>query len=137
MCRRPRLLRVRPAPRRGDAPSHSGKARCGRQGRGKLVVTLAGSRHSPSPPRRSRRNESSIAMTRRLLAILFSIGALCPALADAGQALDLSGPWRFELDRQDAGIAGRWFADALPGTIQLPGSLPAQGVGDPIAVDTK
>jgi hypothetical protein len=76
-------------------------------------------------------------MTKRLLAIVSSLGVLLPALLHGGQAVDLSGSWRFELDRQDAGIDAHWFALALPGSIQLPGSLPSQGVGDPVAVDTK
>lgn len=42
----------------------------------------------------------------------------------------LAGTWRFSLDRQDAGIAARWFGRQLPDRIHLPGSLQEQGYGD-------
>ncbi len=51
-------------------------------------------------------------------------------------SLNLAGQWRFELDRADAGISGRWFDRALPDKIELPGSLPAQGIGDDITTNT-
>jgi hypothetical protein len=50
--------------------------------------------------------------------------------------MDLSGPWSFQLDPQDAGVAERWFERSFDGTIQLPGSLQAQGHGDDVSVDT-
>jgi hypothetical protein len=50
--------------------------------------------------------------------------------------ISLSGPWRFELDRTDTGLARRWHERNLKGTIHLPGSLPAQGIGDDVTVDT-
>ena len=66
------------------------------------------------------------------------LGLLLPALAGAGEfGLSLAGKWRFALDRADAGIAERWFENKLSGTIKLPGSLPAQGIGDEVTVDTK
>lgn len=51
-----------------------------------------------------------------------------PALSADEAAL--AGPWRFALDRDDAGETQRWFARPLPETIQLPGVLTAQGHGD-------
>ncbi len=47
-------------------------------------------------------------------------------------SLPLHGEWLLTLDRADAGVAGRWFADRLagPATVQLPGALAAQGHGD-------
>lgn len=50
--------------------------------------------------------------------------------------IDLAGTWRFALDRADVGINERWFGQALPDHITLPGSLPAQGIGDPVTVET-
>jgi hypothetical protein len=41
------------------------------------------------------------------------------------------------LDRNNAGIEERWFERSLPDRIKLPGSLPAQGIGDDITVETK
>ena len=55
----------------------------------------------------------------------------------ADDNIALAGRWRFGLDRQDAGLAERWFERSLPDSIRLPGSLPGQGIGDPVTVDTK
>ena len=46
--------------------------------------------------------------------------------------ISLAGTWRFELDRANTGVEERWFERALPQKIKLPGSLPAQGIGDDI-----
>ena len=65
---------------------------------------------------------------------------LCLASATAAERnpmRSLAGTWRFQLDRSDLGIGERWFARDLPKRVQLPGSLPAQGIGDPVSVDTK
>lgn len=48
----------------------------------------------------------------------------------------LAGKWRFALDRHDSGIPGKWYDRPLPDRVRLPGSLPGQGLGDPIRVDT-
>jgi hypothetical protein len=72
------------------------------------------------------------------------LGAGCAAALLAGtvgqcaeSAVSLAGQWRFQLDRNDAGIAEKWFGRELSGKIKLPGSLPAQGIGDDVTVDTK
>jgi hypothetical protein len=57
-----------------------------------------------------------------------------PALAF--DTLDLSGAWRFALDRADQGVAEQWQTHALQDKIKLPGILNAQGYGDVIATDT-
>jgi hypothetical protein len=70
------------------------------------------------------------------LAVFAALATLSPALF----ALDfgpLDGTWRFQLDRQDVGIAERWFERTLDQKVQLPGSLPAQGIGDEVTVNTK
>jgi hypothetical protein len=51
--------------------------------------------------------------------------------------MDLSGPWSFQIDRQDKGVDERWFAAELDDTIVLPGSMPEQNKGLPVGVDTK
>ena len=68
--------------------------------------------------------------------LAFLIIMLAALGGSAAQTQTLSGQWRFQLDRADAGIAGRWFDRALPQKIILPGSLTAQGIGDDIATDT-
>ncbi len=47
-------------------------------------------------------------------------------------ALSLTGQWRLQLDRTDAGMPKQWTQ-----TINLPGTLPEQGIGDDVTVDTK
>jgi hypothetical protein len=55
----------------------------------------------------------------------------------APQAVSLAGQWRFGLDRLNTGIRDKWFARELAGGIRLPGSLPAQGIGDDVSPETK
>jgi hypothetical protein len=56
--------------------------------------------------------------------------------ASASDSIPLDGQWRFELDRADAGVREHWSERSLPDTIHLPGSLPAQGIGDDITTNT-
>lgn len=56
-----------------------------------------------------------------LTAVLFS----ATWFLHAGEPLSLAGVWRFQLDRDDAGVNARWFERALIQKIQLPGSLSA------------
>ncbi|HEX6970650.1 MAG TPA: glycoside hydrolase family 2 TIM barrel-domain containing protein, partial [Limnochordia bacterium] len=50
--------------------------------------------------------------------------------------IDLAGTWRFRLDPGDEGIGAHWYAQALPDSIRLPGSLQEQGYGEDISVET-
>ncbi len=59
------------------------------------------------------------------------------ASALAAEHISLAGTWRFQLDREDAGITERWFERSLDQKISLPGALQNQGFGEDIAVDTK
>ena len=65
--------------------------------------------------------------------VAFSFAQSAPT---ATEALDLSGPWRFALDREDVGAKEQWFSRSLPDQIQLPGVLQAQGYGDEINART-
>jgi beta-galactosidase len=56
--------------------------------------------------------------------------------AGASESRDLSGTWRFAIDRQDEGVGLAWFGKALPGQIAVPGILQAQGHGDDISTAT-
>jgi hypothetical protein len=51
-------------------------------------------------------------------------------------ALPLAGTWALELDQRNVGIAERWYERSLKETVQLPGSLAAQGIGEEITVQT-
>jgi hypothetical protein len=70
------------------------------------------------------------------LAILLWLSLLTGPLR-AADVLPLAGEWRCRLDPQDAGVAARWFATALPERVRLPGSLAENGLGDPISLRTK
>src|SRR5215510_9255082 len=78
-------------------------------------------------------------MSKRILVIvLLSIG-LAGRLYAQGftePPRDLSGQWRFSLDRTDSGINQKWFARTLPDRITLPGILQSQFFGDEISSDT-
>ena len=63
---------------------------------------------------------------------------LCLALSQAAtDTLSLAGRWRLELDRRDAGLQERWQERALSNVVELPGSLPAQGIGDKPSLETR
>jgi hypothetical protein len=70
-----------------------------------------------------------------LLLVLIPAGtAFCFA---SDFVIPLKGEWRFQLDREDKGIAERWFTRELDSRIRLPGSLQEQGFGDDVTVDTQ
>ena len=66
------------------------------------------------------------------------IAALLLRTLTAAETLDLSGPWHYALDRENTGLANQWYSRPLTdATIKLPGTLPGNGIGDPVTVDTK
>src|SRR3954466_5656111 len=71
---------------------------------------------------------------RRL--ILFTFVLMFP-FALRAEWLDLAGSWRFELVRSDRGVTENWASRTLTGSLRLPGSLPGQGIGDAVTVDTQ
>ncbi len=64
--------------------------------------------------------------------------AMVPArlAAQGPNTQSLAGPWRFQMDRDDLGVAGQWFAKDLTDHLNLPGILQGQGYGDDISKDT-
>lgn len=54
----------------------------------------------------------------------------------AANTIPLAGQWRFQMDRDDVGVAANWFNQDLTDKITIPGILQAQGYGDDISVDT-
>lgn len=50
--------------------------------------------------------------------------------------INLSGEWSFRIDPESKGIIEKWFTDALPETIELPGSMTENGKGKDISVNT-
>jgi hypothetical protein len=71
----------------------------------------------------------------KLICCLLVLGAIHCAAAGA-DAISLAGDWRFDLDRADSGIAAQWFDRPLAHSVHLPGSLPEQGIGDDVTVET-
>ena len=74
------------------------------------------------------------------LLVTFAVGSLSSVASAVAEVererLDLAGIWRFELDRDDAGLDERWFSRPLLAQIQLPGVLQSQGFGDEISDET-
>jgi hypothetical protein len=56
--------------------------------------------------------------------------------ASGAESLDLSGTWRYALDRADRGIEEHWQRQNCPAGCASQGSLSQQGVGDPISTNT-
>ena len=62
---------------------------------------------------------------------------LIPWALNAADSFSLAGQWQFDLDRTDCGLAEKWYAHPLAHQIHLPGSLPEQGIGDDVTLDTQ
>jgi len=72
----------------------------------------------------------------RISLVLAAAVAVSPLTVLASETLDLSGNWRFALDRDDQGVAQQWPGRTLQDRIRLPGILNAQGYGDEISATT-
>jgi hypothetical protein len=75
-----------------------------------------------------------------ILAVFIAAGLFSTATwSDAGavEVIPLKGTWRFQLDRDNAGVREKWYERSLAGKVSLPGSLPARGIGDEVSLDTK
>lgn len=75
-------------------------------------------------------------MIRILALALLCFTAAIHGAAPAAEIRDLSGQWRFALDRDDEGVNQAWFARDLKDGIALPGILQSQGYGDDITAKT-
>lgn len=75
-------------------------------------------------------------MKRVFLAVLLTLCGGLPLVTTATESISLAGTWRFQLDRADAGEKENWGAKKLTDHIHLPGSLPAQGIGDAPSTNT-
>ncbi|KDN55599.1 exo-beta-1,4-galactosidase [Flavobacterium seoulense] len=68
-----------------------------------------------------------------LLAILFSLSSF----KGKDEVINLDGNWHFEIDRNNEGIAGKWYNRNLSDNIKLPGSMAEFLKGDEITLKTK
>jgi hypothetical protein len=75
-------------------------------------------------------------MTRQPLLAALAASAFLVLPAWAADVINLSGTWRFALDRDDQGVHQRWYGRTHDERIQLPGILNAQGYGDEISAQT-
>ena len=50
---------------------------------------------------------------------------------------DLSGSWRFQIDREDKGVVEKWFSKRLTDEIYLPGSMAENRKGDEVTLHTQ
>ena len=58
-------------------------------------------------------------------------------LASQNKTLDLSGKWRFDIDKNDVGITEKWFSKQLSDKINLPGSMAENRKGDDVTINTQ
>lgn len=72
----------------------------------------------------------------RFTLLLVTCSLMMTPAPGSTDSLSLAGSWRLQLDRENAGVGERWFARRLSDPVELPGSLPGQGIGDPVTVDT-
>ncbi|MDR1343550.1 MAG: beta-glucuronidase [Prevotellaceae bacterium] len=54
-----------------------------------------------------------------------------------GNIIDLSGQWEFKIDRDDRGVAEKWFNRPFDERIHLPGSMPENLLGDVPDLNTR
>lgn len=71
---------------------------------------------------------------RTICMLLFALVAMSSLKADV---IPLQGTWKFEIDREDRGIAAKWFSRNLIDEIRLPGSMAQNLKGDPITLQTQ
>lgn len=77
---------------------------------------------------------NAVRCARQIALFMLMMSSLTFAQTRPTHALD--GEWRLRLDRQDQGVNEGWH-QAWPGqAIRLPGSLPGQGIGDPVTTET-
>jgi hypothetical protein len=79
-------------------------------------------------------------MLSHMASRLWKIMLICAGFISVSSAQtsteSLAGEWRFEMDRSDQGVSGKWFDRDLKDRIRLPGILQDQGYGDKIKTDT-
>lgn len=68
--------------------------------------------------------------------ILFFL-LLFPAIVFSQETIDLSGVWRFAIDRNDVGITQKWYAQSLEDHIKLPGSMLQNRKGNSVTAQTQ
>lgn len=70
---------------------------------------------------------------RRIILLL----SVLAGMRVCAQELSLAGTWRFAMDRENKGVAEKWFLQVLPDSVHLPGSMAENGKGDEVTLRTK
>lgn len=92
---------------------------------------------SPGFPSSGKHSVLRPKMAGQLLSVLIFAAILTlPSAAQEMPVIDLSGEWRFAMDRSNSGFDKNWFNQSLPDRIKLPGILQSQGYGDEISTRT-
>jgi hypothetical protein len=107
----------------------------------KDLLQFPGGKHSSIYWKAKSMREKHGPISRSLIFICAAFLGAFPLRAQAQSAandrsIDLSGEWRFSLDRSNSGVDDKWFTRNLTDRIKLPGILQAQGYGDEISVST-
>lgn len=71
-----------------------------------------------------------------LIGLMFSLLTIS-WIAPSEKTIDLSGEWRFAIDRDDKGISEQWFNKLLSDKVVLPGSMSTNAKGDDITLKTR
>ena len=74
----------------------------------------------------------TFALIAGIAAVLILGSSLCAA---EETSLSLAGTWQAALDRDDVGVAEKWFSKDFDDKIQLPGTLCDAGYGDPLTLE--
>ncbi|MHC4518220.1 MAG: discoidin domain-containing protein [Planctomycetota bacterium] len=82
------------------------------------------------------RRFGSLSVGAACIALLVCIAA-CHSAAVAKESRSLAGRWRFQSDPEKQGEVDRWFERELEETIRLPGSMPENGHGNEVTVETE
>jgi hypothetical protein len=72
-----------------------------------------------------------------LVAVTASAQATLTGGKSARACIDLSGTWRFEIDRGDVGVGEKWFNRTLADNISLPSSMNESRKGDDVTLHTQ
>ena len=76
-------------------------------------------------------------MKKIILLAVCLLSFFASTLVSGKNRIDLSGTWRFEIDRNEIGEAQGWYKRTLSDSILLPGSMVENLKGDDITIDTK
>lgn len=67
---------------------------------------------------------------------VLALVTFCAAFAQ-NEVIDLSGEWRFAIDRHSVGVKEQWYASPLTDRIVLPGSMAENRKGDDVTLHTE